>query len=53
MCALALPIGPSQSGLPTSLQIVAPAGQEAFVLKVGAALEKILNIVERPNLDRL
>jgi aspartyl-tRNA(Asn)/glutamyl-tRNA(Gln) amidotransferase subunit A len=53
MCALALPIAPSQSGLPTSLQIVAPVGQEAFTLKVGTALETVLNIVERPNLNRL
>ena len=44
MCALALPMAPNQSGLPTSLQIVAPAGQEAFTLKLGIALETVLNL---------
>ena len=53
MCALALPMAPSQSGLPTSLQIVARAGQEAFALKLGIALETALNVAERPNLGSL
>ena len=52
MCALALPMTPSRSGLPTSLQIVVPSGQEIFALKLGAAVEAVLNIVIQPNLDR-
>ena len=52
MCALALPMTPSRSGLPTSLRIVVPAGREKFALKLGAAVEAVLNIVIQPNLDR-
>ncbi|HEX3746287.1 MAG TPA: amidase [Bryobacteraceae bacterium] len=37
--ALSLPCGLSAAGLPVGLQIVAPAFEEALVLRVGAALE--------------
>jgi len=52
MCALALPMARSRSGLPTSLQVALPAGQEMFALKLGVAMEAVLNIVERPNFNR-
>ena len=49
-CALALPTGISSAGLPLGLQIAAAAGEEAQVLRVGAALEADLKALARPNL---
>ena len=40
--ALALPCGPAEDGLPGSVQLVAPSGQDALVLAAGAALEAAL-----------
>src|SRR5205085_8084497 len=40
--ALALPCGPAEDGLPASIQLAAPAGQDALVLAAGAALEQAL-----------
>ena len=37
--ALALPCGPAEGGLPASVQLVAPAGEDARVLAAGALLE--------------
>jgi aspartyl-tRNA(Asn)/glutamyl-tRNA(Gln) amidotransferase subunit A len=41
--ALALPCGPAEHGLPASVQLVAPAGQDARVLAAGALLERALS----------
>jgi aspartyl-tRNA(Asn)/glutamyl-tRNA(Gln) amidotransferase subunit A len=40
--ALALPCGPAEDGLPTSLTIAARPGEDALVLAVGEALERAL-----------
>ena len=40
--ALALPCGPAEEGLPASVQLAAPPGQDALVLGAGAALERAL-----------
>jgi aspartyl-tRNA(Asn)/glutamyl-tRNA(Gln) amidotransferase subunit A len=40
--ALALPCGPAEAGLPASVQLVAPAGEDARVLAAGASLEAAL-----------
>jgi aspartyl-tRNA(Asn)/glutamyl-tRNA(Gln) amidotransferase subunit A len=50
MCALALPVGLSEGGIPTSLQIVGRANDELLVLRVGAALEAELSPVGRPDI---
>jgi aspartyl-tRNA(Asn)/glutamyl-tRNA(Gln) amidotransferase subunit A len=42
--ALALPCGPAEDGLPASIQLAAPPGQDARVLAVGAALERALSL---------
>jgi aspartyl-tRNA(Asn)/glutamyl-tRNA(Gln) amidotransferase subunit A len=44
--ALALPCGPAEDGLPASVQIAAPAGDDARVLAAGALLEQ--ELAERP-----
>ena len=40
--ALALPCGLAEDGLPASVQLVAPAGEDARVLAAGLALERQL-----------
>jgi aspartyl-tRNA(Asn)/glutamyl-tRNA(Gln) amidotransferase subunit A len=40
--ALALPCGPAEHGLPASVQLAAPAGEDARVLAAGALLERSL-----------
>ena len=40
--ALALPCGPAEDGLPASVQLAAPAGEDARVLATGALLERAL-----------
>lgn len=40
--ALALPCGPAEVGLPASVQLAAPAGEDARVLAAGALLEAAL-----------
>ena len=51
MSALALPTAYSSKGLPTSLQIVVPAGQEDYVIQMGTALESALELNKQPNLS--
>ena len=50
MCALSLPTAYSAEGLPTGIQIVLPAGQEGFGIKMGSVLEAALGISVRPKL---
>jgi len=40
--ALALPCGPAEGGLPASVQLAAPAGEDARVLAAGRLLEAVL-----------
>ena len=40
--ALALPCGPAEHGLPASVQLVTPAGEDARVIAAGALLEQAL-----------
>jgi aspartyl-tRNA(Asn)/glutamyl-tRNA(Gln) amidotransferase subunit A len=40
--ALALPCGPAEEGLPASVQLVAPAGEDARVIAAGSLLEPAL-----------
>lgn len=53
MSALALPTAYSKKGLPTSIQIVVPAGQENFVIQMGTALEKALSLSNQPDFSSL
>ena len=39
--ALAVPCGPAEEGLPASVQLVAPDGEDARVLAVGSLLERL------------
>ena len=47
LCALALPNGFTQSGLPLSLQIVCHGGEEAMALRIGWALQNATEWQER------
>jgi Asp-tRNA(Asn)/Glu-tRNA(Gln) amidotransferase A subunit family amidase len=40
--ALALPCGPAEQGLPASVQLVAPAGEDGRLLAAGALLERAM-----------
>jgi Asp-tRNA(Asn)/Glu-tRNA(Gln) amidotransferase A subunit family amidase len=40
--ALALPCGPAEDGLPASVQLVTPVGEDARVLTAGSLLERAL-----------
>ena len=51
MCALSLPINLASDGMPTSLQIVGKAHDEAMCLRIGAALEQDLPPIGRPDLS--
>jgi aspartyl-tRNA(Asn)/glutamyl-tRNA(Gln) amidotransferase subunit A len=42
--AVALPCGPAENGLPASVQLTAPQGQDALVLGAAAALELALSL---------
>ena len=42
--AVALPCGPAEEGLPASVQLAAPSGQDALVLGAAAALEAALSL---------
>jgi aspartyl-tRNA(Asn)/glutamyl-tRNA(Gln) amidotransferase subunit A len=42
--ALALPCGSAEEGLPASVQLAAPPGQDTLVLAAGAALEQALSL---------
>ena len=50
MCGLSLPIDLADNGMPTSLQIVGRAHDEEICLRIGAALERDLEPIGRPNL---
>ena len=45
--ALALPCGPAEHGLPASVQLVAPFGEDSFVIAAGALLERALSHARR------
>jgi aspartyl-tRNA(Asn)/glutamyl-tRNA(Gln) amidotransferase subunit A len=47
LCALAVPDGVTADGLPTSLQIVCHAGEEALALRIGWAYEQATGWRER------
>jgi aspartyl-tRNA(Asn)/glutamyl-tRNA(Gln) amidotransferase subunit A len=47
LCALSLPNGATAEGLPTSLQIVCRGGEEAQVIRIGAAFERATEWHER------
>ena len=49
--ALALPCGPAEYGLPASVQLAAPAGQDARVLAAGRLLESLLAGLDRTPLS--
>ena len=52
LCALSLPNGMTEGGLPTSLQIVCRGGDEALALRVGWALEQATDWhIRAPRLD--
>jgi len=51
MCGLSIPIDLNKNGLPTSLQIIGRANDEAMVLRIGAALEKDLPSIGLPQLN--
>jgi Asp-tRNA(Asn)/Glu-tRNA(Gln) amidotransferase A subunit family amidase len=53
MCALSMPTLPTADQLPTSLQIVARAGQEALTLRIGAALERTFDVRAHPDFNAL
>ena len=42
--AVALPCGPAEEGLPASVQLAAPPGEDALVLGAAAALERALSL---------
>lgn len=48
MCGLTLPISLNAQGLPTSMQVVGEAHDEAMALRIGAALERDLPPIGRP-----
>ena len=45
--ALALPCGAAEDGLPASVQLSAPQGEDALVLSAGSALESALSLDQR------
>jgi len=47
--AAALPCGPAEDGLPASVQLAAPPGQDALVLGAAAALESALSRPDVPS----
>jgi aspartyl-tRNA(Asn)/glutamyl-tRNA(Gln) amidotransferase subunit A len=49
--ALALPCGPAEDSLPASVQLIAPAGQDARVLAAGRLLESLLTGLDRTPLS--
>lgn len=51
MCGLSLPIDLASDGLPTSLQIIGQAHDEATCLRIGAALEQDLPPIGQPDLS--
>ena len=53
MCALSMPTQPTPTGLPTSVQIVARASQEALTLRIGASLEPTFGTPTRPDFNSI
>ena len=53
MCAVAVPIGLTPMGLPTSLQIAARRGDEAMALRVAAAFESARGPIGDPPMGEL
>jgi aspartyl-tRNA(Asn)/glutamyl-tRNA(Gln) amidotransferase subunit A len=49
--ALALPCGPAEDGLPASVQVTAPAGEDARVLAAARVLESLLTRLDRTPLS--
>jgi aspartyl-tRNA(Asn)/glutamyl-tRNA(Gln) amidotransferase subunit A len=49
--AISLPAGLSQDGLPVAVQLVAGMHEDALLLKVARALERLLPAMPRPQLD--
>ena len=52
LCALAVPCGFDDAGLPLSLQIVARPYEEALLLRIGRAYEQAGCLQRRPDLER-
>jgi aspartyl-tRNA(Asn)/glutamyl-tRNA(Gln) amidotransferase subunit A len=50
LCGLSLPIGVTDGGLPTSLQIMGRANAEALVLRIGSAYEEARGVFPSPPL---
>ena len=42
MCAISIPIGLDDVGLPKSIQVVGRANRERLILQVGAAIEQVI-----------
>lgn len=53
MCAVAVPIGLTSMGLPTSLQIATRTGNEAMALRISAAFEKERGPIGNPPMSEL
>ena len=51
VCAMSVPAGFSNSGLPIGAQIIGPKMGEGKVLEVASALEKAMNIRNKPELE--
>lgn len=51
LCGSALPLGPSNEQLPTALQLLAPAGQEARLLGLSIACEEVLGTSSLPDMS--
>lgn len=50
MCALSVPTGVSDGGLPTSLQVIGRPNDEAMTLRIGAAYEAVCDPLSYPDL---
>ena len=53
MCAVAVPIGLTSMGLPTSLQIAARSGNEEMALRISAAFERERGPIGNPPMSQL
>jgi Asp-tRNA(Asn)/Glu-tRNA(Gln) amidotransferase A subunit family amidase len=51
--AISIPCGLDEHGLPFGLQVVAPRGKDAFLLRAAMALEQVLEPRPRPDLAKL
>ena len=48
MCALSVPTGVSDAGLPTSLQVIGRPNDEVMTLRIGAAYEAVRDPLSYP-----